>query len=426
MRVLVLGAGGREHALAWCIAKSPLVDEVLCAPGSDGIAACARSVDADPADADAVLERVKDEGVGLVVVGPEVPLVAGVADRLAGAGVVVFGPGRDAAQLEGSKVFAKDFMRRHGIPTADHRVFDEADAASRYVRERAGPVVVKADGLAAGKGVFVCDGPDQACAALDEVMRARRFGEAGARVVVEERLVGEEASYYAICDGERFVCLGTAQDYKRAHDGDRGENTGGMGACSPTPVVDAALERVVVERVVRPVVDGMRAEGRPYRGALYVGLMIVDGEPCVIEFNARFGDPEMQALAFRLESDLVPLLVAAAEGRLPSEGADVQLGDPAVCVVIASAGYPRSYALGREITGLDEVAAMSDVEVFHSGTRRRGGGWETAGGRVLGVTARGRSVRSARERAYAAAAKIHFEGAFYRSDVAARAAGSTD
>ena len=426
MRVLVLGAGGREHALASLIAKSPLVDEVLCAPGSDAIAACARSVDADPADADAVLERAKSEGVGLVVVGPEAPLVAGVADRLAEAGIAVFGPGRDAARLEGSKSFAKDFMRRHGIPTADHRVFDEADAALRYVRERHGPVVVKADGLAAGKGVFVCDGPDQAKSALDEIMRARRFGEAGARVVVEERLEGEEASFYAICDGERFVCLAAAQDYKRAHDGDRGENTGGMGACSPAPVVDAAVERKVIDGIVRPVVEGMRAEGRPYRGALYVGLMITDGAPFVIEFNARFGDPEMQVLALRLESDLVPLLLAAAEGRLPAEGVDVHFGDPAVCVVIASGGYPRSYATGREISGLDEVVALPDVEVFHSGTRRQGGRWETAGGRVLGVTAQGRNVSLARERAYAAVAKLHFDGAFCRSDIAARARGSAD
>ncbi len=418
MRVLVLGAGGREHALAWAISRSPQVDEVLCAPGSDGIASDARAVAVDPLDASALVECVKSEGVQLVVVGPEALLIHGVADRLGDAGVAVFGPDREAARLEGSKSFAKEFMARHGIPTAACRVFDDAGRARTYVRERGAPVVVKADGLAAGKGVYVCDGPEAGLAAVDEIMRDRRFGDAGDRVVIEERLVGEEASFYAICDGERFACLAPAQDHKRAQDGDRGENTGGMGAYSPAPVVDSKVEKKVIERVVRPLVQGMCAEGRPYRGVLYVGLMIADGEPSVIEFNVRFGDPEIQAMLFRLESDLVPLLLASAEGRLPERGAELRFGDPAICVVMASEGYPRDYPKGREITGLDEVDALPDVRVFHAGTRRRGSRWETTGGRVLGVTARGSSLADARERAYAAVERIRFDGAQYRSDIA--------
>ncbi|HKC51485.1 MAG TPA: phosphoribosylamine--glycine ligase [Myxococcota bacterium] len=438
MRVLVLGSGGREHALAWAIGKSPLVEEVLCAPGSDGIALDARVLPVDPREARAVLELVKREGVSFVVIGPEDPLVAGVADRLGEAGVAVFGPSAAAAQLEGSKRFAKEFMARHGIPTAAHASFSSAEAAEAWVRERGGPCVVKADGLAAGKGVSVCDDPDQALAAIREIMRERRFGDSGETVVIEERLVGPEASFYALCDGERFVALGHAQDYKRALDGDAGENTGGVGSLSPAAVLDPALEREIVARIVRPTVAGMRAEGRPFRGVLYVGLMLAKGRPYVIEYNVRFGDPETQALMLRLESDLVPLLVGAAEGRLAEESAAVRFGDPAVCVVMTSAGYPRAFATGREIRGLDAVAALPDAKVFHSGTRRRGPGrrgtgrraidsrgpetgpWETAGGRVLGVTARGRDLAAARARAYELVRAIEFEGAHARSDIGLR------
>jgi phosphoribosylamine--glycine ligase len=421
MRVLVLGTGGREHALCWAIGRSPLVEEVLCAPGSDGIAADARVLAADPRDARALVELVKREGVSLVVVGPEDLLAAGVADRLREAGVSVFGPGAEAARLESSKRFAKEFMARHGIPTAAHASFDSADAAEAYVRALRGPCVVKADGLAAGKGVFVCDEPEAALAALHEVMRARRFGASGAEVVIEERLVGEEASFYALCDGERFVVLSHAQDHKRALDGDRGENTGGMGAYSPAGPIDARVEREIVERIVRPTFAGMRAEGRPFSGVLFVGLMISAGEPKVIEFNARFGDPETEALLFRLESDLVPLLVGAAEGRLPADPPPVRFGDPAVCVVMASEGYPREYPTGRLISGLDAVAAERDVKVFHAGTRRVGGRWQTAGGRVLAVTARGATLAAAQARAYEAVGRIRFEGAHWRRDIGARA-----
>jgi phosphoribosylamine--glycine ligase len=419
MRVLVLGGGGREHALAWAIAKSPLVDEVLCAPGSDGIAEDARVLPVDPRDARQVLELVKRESVSFVVVGPEDPLAAGIADRLGEAGVSVFGPSAAAAQLESSKRFAKEFMVRHGIPTARHWSFDSADEAESHVRELGGPCVVKADGLAAGKGVTVCTSPDEAVAAIVEVMRERRFGKSGDSVVIEERLSGPEASFYALCDGERFVVLGHAQDYKRALDGDRGENTGGVGSLSPALALDSGLERQIVERVVRPTFDGMRAEGRPFRGVLFVGLMIAKDGPQVIEYNVRFGDPETQSLMMRLESDLVPLLVGAAEGRLPEDCPPPCFGEPAVCVVMTSGGYPRSFPTGRAIRGLESLASLSDAKVFHSGTRRgAGGGWETAGGRVLGVTARGRDLATARARAYELVHSIHFEGAHWRSDVA--------
>jgi phosphoribosylamine--glycine ligase len=421
MRVLVLGSGGREHALCWAIARSPRVDAVLCAPGSAGIARDARVRAVDLADNRALVDLAKREGVDLVVVGPEDPLVRGVADALGEAGIAVFGPSAAAARLEGSKAFAKAFMQRHGIPTARCELFDDPEAAERWVRANPGPIVVKADGLASGKGVAVCDGPDDALAAIRELMRERRFGDAGARVLLEERLTGEEISYYAICDGERFAALGAAQDHKRALDGDRGENTGGMGAYSPPACADERLEREILERVVRPVVAGMRAEGHPYRGVLFCGLMLVDGQPRVIEFNVRFGDPETQPLVLRLESDLVPLLEQAARGRLPAQGAEVRLGDPALCVVMASAGYPRAHTSGSEIHGLEAAEQIDGVKVFHAGTAYQRGRWSTRGGRVLGVGARGASLAQARERAYAAVERIRFEGAQYRSDIAARA-----
>jgi phosphoribosylamine--glycine ligase len=343
-------------------------------------------------DLDGLLRLARSEAVDLVVVGPEDPLAAGLVDRLRDAGIAVFGPGRAAARLEGSKAFAKEFMARHRIPTAGFAVFDDLEAARAHVRASGGPCVVKADGLAAGKGVAVCDGPAQAEAALEEIMGQRRFGAAGARVVVEERLEGEEASYYAITDGEHVVTLAAAQDHKRALDGDRGENTGGMGAYSPAPVLSEAVEKRVLEQIVHPAIRGMAAEGSPYTGVLYVGLMIdASGAPRVVEFNVRFGDPETQPLVVRMDGDLVPLLEASARG-------------------------------GQPIEGLEAAAQDADVVVFHAGTRRRAdGGFETAGGRVLGVTARGASVREARDRAYAAADRIRFPAMHLRRDIAARA-----
>ena len=422
MRVLVVGSGGREHALVWKIAQSPRVERVLAAPGSDAmgeLAGCFPAVGA--ADAPAILELVRREGADLVVVGPEAPLAEGLADRLGEAGVAVFGPSRRAARLESSKAFAKDFMARHSIPTADYAVFDDLDAARRHVRGRE-RCVVKADGLAAGKGVAVCDTPAAALAALEEIMGARRFGPAGARVVVEDLLEGEEASYYAISDGERVVTLAAAQDHKRALDGDRGENTGGMGAYSPAPVLSEAVEKRVLEEIVHPAIRAMAAEGQPYRGVLYVGLMIdASGAPRVVEFNVRFGDPETQPLVVRMQGDLVPLLDGAARGDLGRVAAP-DWGDAAVCVVLASGGYPRAFQKGLPIEGLERAAREPEVVVFHAGTRRGPDGrFLSAGGRVLGVTARGGSVREARDRAYAACAHIHFEGMHLRRDIAARA-----
>ena len=423
MRILILGSGGREHALAWALAKSPLATEVLCAPGSDGIATDCRVVPADLSDPEQITALARHERSDLVVVGPEDPLAAGIADRLRDAGVAVFGPSGAAARLEGSKEFANDFMARHGIPTAAHRAFSDPDEADAYLDELAGPVVVKADGLAAGKGVTVCDDAEQAKRAVHEAMRERRFGAAGGRVLIEERLYGEEASFYAIADGQRFVTLPAAQDHKRIGDGDRGENTGGMGAFSPTPVVTPELERDIVERIVRPTFDGMRAEGHPYRGVLYVGLIVCDGEPYVIEYNVRFGDPETQPLLVRLESDLLPVLAAAARGELP-EDAMLEFGDPAVCVVMASDGYPRSYPVDLPISGLEAAAELPDAKVFHAGTRRGDGRWYTAGGRVVGVTARGATLRAARDAAYSAVELISWKGEQHRGDIASRAAGT--
>jgi phosphoribosylamine--glycine ligase len=381
-------------------------------------------VPVDLGNVEATAELTRAERADLVVVGPEAPLVAGIADRLEADGIPVVGPRRAAARLEGSKSFAKEFMERHGIPSAPYRVFDDPDGAESYAVKRGGPIVVKADGLAAGKGVTVCDGPEQARQAIHESMRERRFGDAGDRVVLEDRLVGEEASYYAISDGERFCVLAPAQDHKAALDGDQGENTGGMGAYSPAPVVDSDVERQILERIVRPTLEGMREEGAPYRGVLYLGLMIVDGKPFVIEYNVRLGDPEAQPILFRLESDLLPVLAAAGQGCLEAgAGKELLFGEPATCVVLASPGYPRDYPKGLPIEGLDAVASLPDVKVFHAGTRCEEGVWKTSGGRVLGVTARGPTVEACRDRAYDAVSRIAFDGMHYRTDIAARAIG---
>lgn len=425
MRVLVVGSGGREHALAWKIARSPAVSQVFAAPGSAGIsreATCLAGVTAE--DAPGLVALARRERVDLVVIGPEASLAAGVADRLREAGFAVFGPSAAAARLESSKDFAKAFMVRHGIPTAAHATFADAAAAAAHVRALGGPCVVKADGLAAGKGVAVCEGAEQALAAIDEIMTARRFGAAGERVVIEERLSGEEASYYAITDGERVVALAAAQDHKRVLDGDRGENTGGMGAYAPAPVVSPAVEKRVLEEIVYPALRGLAAEGLEYRGVLFVGLMIDGaGAPRVIEFNVRFGDPETQALMLQMDADLLPLLDGAARGRLDAS-IDARTGCPAVCVVLASGGYPRAFETGRPIVGVEEVEREGDVVAFHAGTKRDAQGrLVTAGGRVLGVSARGESLEAARARAYAACARIRFDGMQLRRDIGARAVG---
>jgi phosphoribosylamine--glycine ligase len=426
MRVLVVGSGGREHALAWKISRSPEVEQVIAVPGSDAMAQVAECVpEVAVGDVEGLERLATKRDVDLVVIGPEAPLAAGVGDRLREAGFAVFGPSAAAARLESSKAWSKEFMSRHRIPTAAFRVFDELEAARGYAREKAGACVVKADGLAAGKGVFVCASVAETDAALEEIMGARRFGEAGARVVIEDRLVGEEASFYAISDGERIVTLAAAQDHKRALDGDRGENTGGMGAYSPAPVFTDAVKKRCLEEVVHPVIRGMAEEGHPYLGVLYVGLMVdSDGTPNVVEFNVRFGDPETQPLMLRMEGDLLPLLDGAARGDL-SRARPPGWGDAAVCVVLASGGYPRDFEKGKVISGLDEAESDPSVVVFHSGSRRdETGTWRSAGGRVLGVTARGATVAEARERAYTAADRIRFDGVHLRRDIAARAISS--
>jgi phosphoribosylamine--glycine ligase len=424
VKVLVVGSGGREHALAWKIAQSPLLTALHAAPGSralEALATCHPEVKAK--DVEGIVALAQAESIDLVVVGPEDPLVAGLSDRLRGEGIATFGPSAAAAQLEGSKAFSKAFMQRHGIPTAAYAVFDEAGAAHDYIDSLAAPCVVKADGLAAGKGVAMCPDASSAHAAIEEMMGAKRFGDAGDRVVIEEWLQGEEASYYAICDGERIVTLAAAQDHKRALDGDAGENTGGMGAYSPAPVVSEAVEKKILERVVHPTIVGMAKDGHPYQGVLFVGLMIDDqGDPFVIEFNVRFGDPETQALMVRMESDFLPILEGSARGRL-DESTAIAWGEAAVCVVIASGGYPRDYATGLAISGLDGLAEEDSLVVFHAGTRAaaEGAGFETAGGRVLGITARGDSVREARDRAYGAVGRVEFQDMHYRRDIADRA-----
>ncbi len=423
MKALIVGGGAREHALAWKLAQSDEVDSVLVAPGSDAIAAVAQCFPGiGESDSAGLIALCREEAVGLVVIGPEGPLAEGLTDRLREAGIVVFGPSQAAAQLESSKAYAKRFMARHNIPTGAFAEFLELDDALGHVRELGGPCVVKADGLAAGKGVTVCATTVEAERALTEAMSERRFGDAGASVVVEEMLIGEEVSYYAIVDGDRYVTLAPAQDHKRALDGDRGENTGGMGAYSPVPLVTDAVERRIIEQVVEPTVRGMAAEGQPFSGVLYVGLMVdSSGAPHVIEFNVRFGDPEIQALVMRMEDDLFPLLYGAACGKLDLERAPKRWTGASVCVVLASGGYPRDYQTGIEISGLDEAGEDPNVVVFHAGTRKKDGHFVTTGGRVLSVTARGADIAQAAGRAYQVADRVRFDGVQFRRDIAGRA-----
>ncbi|OQX60442.1 MAG: 5-(carboxyamino)imidazole ribonucleotide mutase [Desulfococcus sp. 4484_241] len=420
MKVLVIGGGGREHALAFKISQSPRVERVYCAPGNAGIATVAECVPIDAQDNDGLLEFALAEGIDLTVVGPEAPLANGIADLFESAGLKIFGPCRDAARLESSKGYAKEIMVKYGIPTATGRCFVNYDEALMYIRESSGDVVVKADGLAAGKGVFVCSSVKEAEDALRQIMKDRIFGDAGDSVVVEERLVGEEASFIVITDGETVLPLPTSQDHKAIHDGDTGPNTGGMGAYSPAPVVDEYLQRKIMETVMIPTVRAMAAEGVKYKGVLYAGLMINGGTVNVLEFNVRFGDPETQPLMMRIKNDIVPVFEAACDGKLHEYSLDID-DRAAVCVVMASGGYPGPYKKGMVINGLPNVNRMKDVIAFHAGTKARGKKIITDGGRVLGVTALGKSIEEAIHRAYGAVSKISWEGVYYRSDIGGKA-----
>jgi phosphoribosylamine--glycine ligase len=422
MKILVVGKGGREHALVWKLARSPLVTDVFCAPGNAGTAMDGQNVDINPNDVSRLLKFSRTERIDLTVVGPEAPLVAGMVDAFEDAGLLVFGPTRSAAELEGSKAFAKDFMRLANVPTADYAVFDDAASAAAHVEERTErPLVIKADGLAAGKGVAVCPNRQAALAAIHNMMVENAFGAAGKRIVIEECLVGQEASILALVDGSTIVPLEPAQDHKPAFDDDQGPNTGGMGAYSPTPLITPPLLDEIIEKVLVPTVHTMKREGRPFRGILYAGLMITSQGPKVLEFNVRLGDPETQPVLMRLKSDLAELLLAAAEGRLKKLGPLEWDPRPAVCVVMAAEGYPGPYKTGQPIRGLQEAARISDVKVFHAGTTRLGDQVVTDGGRVLGVTALGNTIADAKLRAYQAVKCIRWEGAWCRKDISDKA-----
>ncbi len=423
MKVLLVGSGGREDALAWAIARSPRLSRLCCAPGNAGISRHADCIAIGAEDVDRLVEHATEEGYELVVVGPEVPLVAGLADRLREAGIPTFGPGADAARIEGSKVFSKRFMSRHGIPTAAFRVFDDAAPAREHLAspQCEYPLVIKADGLAAGKGVVIATRADEAISVVEEMISGRSFGAAGRSVLVEELLRGREASFFVLSDGEHLVELATCQDYKRAEEGDQGPNTGGMGTYSPSAYLDDEMRRGILDSIVRPTIDGMAAEGYPYRGVLYVGVMLTDEGPKVLEYNARFGDPETQVLMPRLEGDWLELLHACAIGRL-DDRKPAWKSEAAVCVVMASGGYPGSYEKGRPIDGIDAAERHDGVVVFHAGTARdECGTLVTAGGRVLGVTALGSDLDDARRRAYASVRQIRWDAEHHREDIAADA-----
>ena len=427
MHVLVIGNGGREHALGWKISQSTQVERVFVAPGNAGTAVDCENVELDTSDFDSLVQFARQNDVGLTVVGPEAPLAAGLVDAMQEAGLRTFGPSRNAAQLEASKVFCKQLLRTGDIPTADFRVFRDAKTANHYVLERYPdddgdvPLVVKADGLAAGKGVIVCSTRQEALEAIDQIATQRVFGEAGSQLIIEERLDGQEASVLAITDGQTIVTLPPAQDHKPAFDGDLGPNTGGMGAYSPTPAIDAKMLSWVEEHVLVPTVHTMKRSRNPFRGLLYAGLMMTRQGPKVLEYNVRFGDPECQPLLMRLQSDLVEVLEATVDGRLEHLQPLQWDPRPSVCVVMASEGYPGSYEKGHPISGLEEAADLTDVKVFHAGTRLQDGQVVTQGGRVLGVTALGETISRAKLLAYRAVHSIRWPGAWCRKDISDKA-----
>jgi phosphoribosylamine--glycine ligase len=420
MKVLVVGGGGREHALVWKLSQSPRVKEVFCAPGNGGISQSARCLAIAADDLEGLARFSKDEKIDLTVVGPELPLTRGVVDLFQKERLRIFGAAKGAARLEGSKAFAKELMRQYNIPSAGYRVFDDRDEAVAYINKEGTPIVVKADGLAAGKGVILAGTVQEAVEAIDAIMVKRVFGEAGARVVIEELLEGEEASFIAFSDGEHVLPLASSQDHKAVYDNDQGPNTGGMGAYSPAPVVTPDVHDRIMEEIMIPTVKALATEGHPYQGVLYAGLMIKEGEPKVLEFNCRLGDPETQPIVMRMGGDLVPVIEACIEGDLTG----VELSwDPrtAVCVVMASQGYPGSYEKGKPIHGLEKAEMMPGVHCFHAGTAIKDGKYLTAGGRVLGVTGLGTGIKQAMELTYQAVAAISWEGVHFRTDIGKKA-----
>jgi phosphoribosylamine--glycine ligase len=420
MKVLVIGGGGREHAIVWKLAQSRSVDKIYCCPGNAGISEIAECIDVKQDDFQSLLDFVKYEWIDLTIVGPEDPLSKGIVDLFEKEGRRILGPNKAAARLESSKVFSKDLLKSYGIPTAEYKVFTSYIHAEEYVRFKGAPIVVKADGLAAGKGVFVASTTEEAVDALKLIMKERAFGEAGDRVVVEQCLQGEEASYMVFSDGNTIVPMVSSQDHKRIYDKDEGPNTGGMGAYSPAPVVTGEIEQVVLDRIMKPVIKALKSEGMAYKGILYAGLMIDKGNPSVLEFNCRLGDPETQPVLSRLKTDFMDIAMAITDERL----ADISIEwkkDASVCVVVASGGYPGNYKKGEVITGIEEANKIEGVHVFHAGTAFRDDTLVTSGGRVLGVTAIGNDIAAAKRRAYEAVGKINFNGMHYRKDIADRA-----
>jgi len=420
--VLVIGGGGREHALAWKIAQSPSVERVFVAPGNAGTMhePKTENVAIKATDIAGLLTWAKEHKPELTIVGPDDTLALGIVDTFQAEGLRIFGPTKAAARLEWSKVFTKEFLKQHSIPTARYEVFDDVEKAAAYIRAHGAPIVVKADGLAAGKGVVVATTTDEAITFSNECLSGGRFGESGTRVVIEEFMDGEEASFTALVDGEHFLTFPSAQDHKRVFDNDKGPNTGGMGTYSPAPIVTAEVEKRIIEKIIQPTIIGMKEEGAPFTGFLYCGLMIKDGAPKVVEFNARFGDPETQPILMRLKSDLVELIEAALDGKLDERHMEID-ERAALCVVMASSGYPGEYATGKEITGIQEAEALGDIKVFHAGTKETDGKLLTSGGRILGVTALGENIAAAQKRAYAAVSKISFKNMHFRKDIGWRA-----
>lgn len=420
MKVMVIGSGGREHALVWKLSQSPKVDKIYCVPGNGGVAELAECVDIDLKDFSALLDLVRYEWIELTVVGPEEPLVKGIVDSFEKEGRFIFGPNSSAAQLEGSKVFAKDFMKRSGIPTAEYKVFSSYNQAQEHVRLKGSPLVVKADGLAAGKGVFVCQTTSEAIEALNKIMKDKIFGKAGDRVVIEECLTGQEASFMVITDGTTIIPLASSQDHKQVFDGDKGPNTGGMGAYSPALIVTESLQKEILNTIVLPTIKGLKREGIVYKGVLYVGLMISKGKPYVLEYNCRFGDPEAQVVLSRLNTNFLEIAIACIQERL-NELTVSWIDGASVCVVLAAEGYPGTYKKGEIIKGLEHFRGKDDIVVFHAGTSISGDSIVTSGGRVLGVTGIGNNIKDAIDKTYNAVNKISWNGMYYRKDIGFKA-----